>query len=104
MRGITVVYHWEDGQWWADSPDPELETFVAGGRTLDETRRLAAEGAAFHLAEQVALTEVYEDGVLVVPDDPNPQVRLRGDELISPSTGTTTRPVAVSLRSPPAPP
>lgn len=60
MRRVTVVYHYEDGNWWADSPDPELETFVAGGRNLDETRKLAQEGAEFHLGTAVTLTELFD--------------------------------------------
>jgi predicted RNase H-like HicB family nuclease len=60
MRQVTVVYHCEDGVWWADSPTPGLETFVAGGGSLDETRRLAREGAAFHLGDKVRVTELYD--------------------------------------------
>lgn len=60
MRSVTVVYHSEDGNWWADSPTPGLETFVAGGGALDETRRLAREGLEFYLGDEPLLTELYE--------------------------------------------
>jgi len=60
MRRVTVIYHYEDGNWWAESPDPDLATFVAGGRTLEETRSLAHEGAEFQLEEQVSLNELFE--------------------------------------------
>jgi predicted RNase H-like HicB family nuclease len=59
MRTVTVVYHCESGTWWADSPDTGLETFVAGGGTLDETRKLATEGLEFHLSEAVTLDEYF---------------------------------------------
>jgi predicted RNase H-like HicB family nuclease len=57
---VTVVYHCEAGEWWADSPDAGLETFVAGGRSLEETRRLAREGLEFHLGEVVSTDELFE--------------------------------------------
>jgi predicted RNase H-like HicB family nuclease len=60
MRQVTIVYHYEDGNWWADSPDPDLTTFIAGGRSLEETRRLAHEGAEFHLNEDVTVIELFE--------------------------------------------
>ncbi len=60
MRRVTVVYHYEDGNWWAESPTRGLETFVAGGRTLEETRQLAHEGAEFHLGDKVAVSEYFD--------------------------------------------
>lgn len=60
MRTVTVVYHCEDGNWWADSPTPGLETFVAGGESITETRRLAEEGLEFYLGEEVRLDELFE--------------------------------------------
>lgn len=60
MRLVTVVYHYEDGQWWADSPLAGLETFVAGGRDLQETRQLAREGAEFHLGTPIRLKELFD--------------------------------------------
>jgi predicted RNase H-like HicB family nuclease len=60
MRQVTVIYHYEDGTWWAESSTPGLETFVAGGGSLDETRRLAREGAEFHLQDKVRLAELFD--------------------------------------------
>jgi hypothetical protein len=59
MRKITVIYHCEAGRWWGESPDPGLETFVAGGRDLGETRALANEGLEFHLGEPVLIEEYF---------------------------------------------
>jgi predicted RNase H-like HicB family nuclease len=36
MLSVRVHYHYEDGVWWADSPD--VEGFYAGGDTYGETR------------------------------------------------------------------
>ncbi len=104
MRSVTVVYHCEDGSVWADSPDPGLETFVAGGRSFEETRRLAAEGLVFHLGEQVALTEVFEDGVLIDQHNLPQPVAIEGSVFTAPESRTTTRPVAVSFSQAPARP
>ncbi len=60
MRRVTVVYHCEAGSWWAESTTPGLETFVAGAETLDETRRLAREGAALYIGDKVRLTEYFD--------------------------------------------
>jgi hypothetical protein len=98
MRSVTVVYHCEDGNVWADSPDPGLGTFVAGGRSFEETRRLAAEGLAFHLGEQVSLTEVFEDGVLVDLYGLAGSVAIESSAFAAPESRTTTRPATVSLR------
>jgi predicted RNase H-like HicB family nuclease len=75
MRTVTMIYHCEAGTWWGDSPDPGLETFVAGGRSLDETRLLAQEGLEFHLGEQVHIEEYFApDSTLtrleIEPDSP----------------------------------
>jgi predicted RNase H-like HicB family nuclease len=72
MRRVTIVYHYESGSWWGDSPDPGLETFVAGGESLDETRKLAREGAGFHLGEKVALAERYDPQHVVTRLDVDP--------------------------------
>ena len=47
MRAITVFYHQEDGDWWAESPD--LSGFGAAGRSLAEVRRLVRDGLPFYL-------------------------------------------------------
>jgi len=96
MRFVTVVYHSEMGSWWADSPDPGLETFVAGGGSLEETRRVAGEGLEFHLGDRVTMTELFEDGspvesplaVLLVSVDANGLDR---------KCHTATQPAMISL-------
>ena len=60
MREVTVVYHYEAGNWWAESTTPGLETFAAGDESLDETRRLAREGAEFYLEDRVRLNELFD--------------------------------------------
>jgi hypothetical protein len=98
MRSVTVVYHCEDGTFWADSPDRGLATFVAGGRSFEETRRLAADGLRFHLGEQVCLTEIFEDGVLVDLYGLPGSVAVEDSAFAAPITFTTTRPATLSLR------
>jgi predicted RNase H-like HicB family nuclease len=44
---VTVIYHYEDGNWWADSP--EVERWSAAAPDLDDLVRLATEGVAFAL-------------------------------------------------------
>ena len=91
MRTVTVVYHCESGNWWADSPDPGLESFTAGGRNLEETQRLAAEGLEFHLGEKVAMAELWpvtiDDGPFAVQEP-----------------ATATRPLLVRLAMAPVQP
>jgi predicted RNase H-like HicB family nuclease len=65
MHKVTVVYHCEDGGWWAESSSPGLETFVAGGGSLEEAKRMAREGLEFHLGGQVKLTELFEPASVV---------------------------------------
>lgn len=103
MRTVTVVYHSEMGSWWADSRDPGLETFVAGGDTLDETRRLAGEGLEFHLGDKVALIEMFEDGTPVERPLPDPPVSIDTSGLAR-ADQTATVPVAISLGIAPARP
>jgi len=104
VRKVNVVYHCEDGNWWADSPDDGLETFVAGGRSFEETRRLAWEGLEFHLEEEVSLIEVLEDGAPV--DAPGYMtaravVALTGPGDILAKSSTSSRAVTVPLAQAP---
>jgi predicted RNase H-like HicB family nuclease len=97
MRTVTVIYHCEDGKWWGDSPDAGLETFVAGGRTLDETRALAQEGLEFHLSEVVRIEEYFAPG--------NTLTRIEVDHdspLIASGAGTSSG--ASGLKVPPLAP
>jgi predicted RNase H-like HicB family nuclease len=57
---VTVVYHYEDGLWWAESPD--VPEFSGGGNTFQEARERAREGLAFALNRRiVSLDERLDD-------------------------------------------
>lgn len=58
MTTVRVEYHCEADQWWADSVD--VEGWVAGAETLEETRDLVKEGLAFFLdVDDLDLLESY---------------------------------------------
>jgi predicted RNase H-like HicB family nuclease len=58
-NAVTVVYHYEDGLWWFESPDvPELS---GGGNTLREAQGRATEGLAFVLERSVKVDERFDD-------------------------------------------
>ncbi|SRR6266567_1895508 len=103
MRTVTVVYHSETGSWWADSPDVGLETFVAGGGSLDETRRLAGEGLEFYLGDKVALVELFEDRTPVEAPLTTPPVSIDASGLDLPNN-TATMPAVVFLTAAPVQP
>jgi predicted RNase H-like HicB family nuclease len=65
MRTVVVVYHHEEGQWWAESPESGLEGFVAGGPTLDEARHQAQEGLEFYLKARVRIDERFDSSSIV---------------------------------------
>lgn len=52
---VSVVFHHEDGKWWAEAPD--VPDYVAGANTLDELRTLVKEGLEFHLGRPVDIVE-----------------------------------------------
>lgn len=52
---VSVVFHHEDGKWWAEAPD--VPDYVAGANTLDELRILVKEGLEFHLGRPVEIVE-----------------------------------------------
>lgn len=58
METVTVVYHYEDGTWWAEAP--AVPGFVAGAPTFDEMRALTHDGVAFALEEEVSLDERFD--------------------------------------------
>lgn len=45
MNTARVIYHYEAGAWWAESPD--VPRWSAAGETFHEVRRLAEEGIPF---------------------------------------------------------
>lgn len=58
MRDVTVVYHFEDGSWWAEAD--EAPGFVAGASTFEQMRTLTREGLALEFDEPVALDERFD--------------------------------------------
>jgi len=52
---IHLVYHHEDGGWWAESFG--LPSLYAGGDTLDDARELARQVVAEEVGSAVTLTE-----------------------------------------------
>ena len=56
MATATVIYHYDDPGWWAESP--EVPEYSAFGDSLDEVRMLAHEGLPF----------AVEDDALIVVD------------------------------------
>jgi predicted RNase H-like HicB family nuclease len=53
MDSVRVIYHHEDGTWWAESPD--VEGWSAAGDTYAEVRALAVEGIPFALDRDAEL-------------------------------------------------
>jgi predicted RNase H-like HicB family nuclease len=50
MMTARVIYHYEDGSWWAESPD--VPRWSAAGETFNEVRKLAEEGIPFATQEE----------------------------------------------------
>ena len=59
MDAVTVVYHYEDGLWWAESP--EVPEFSGGGNTYVEAQAAARDGLAFALEHPVVLDERLDE-------------------------------------------
>lgn len=60
MRTIHVVYHHEEGSWWAESDD--MPGWTAIGGSLREIRRLVREGIGiFFEGVEIDLRESYAD-------------------------------------------
>lgn len=60
MSAVTVKYHHEDCEWWAESDD--VAGFSAVGSSIDEVRTLAKEGLAFYLEREVEIVEELANG------------------------------------------
>jgi predicted RNase H-like HicB family nuclease len=60
MERIHVIYHHEDGSWWAESPDVKGWTAVADGYA--EIVKLVEEGIPFALEREVELEHVLPAG------------------------------------------
>lgn len=65
MNQITVTYHHEEGQWWAEAL--ELEGFTVVGRSFIEIQQLVYEGVAFYLDDApFSLVERIDSGATLV--------------------------------------
>ncbi len=60
MDTIRVIYHHEDGSWWAESPD--VERWYAAGDTYAEVLELAQEGIPFALGHDAELQHYVPAG------------------------------------------
>lgn len=52
---VGVVYHFENGSWWADSDD--APGYYAGADTLEQLREYVHEGLEFHFEDSVVISE-----------------------------------------------
>lgn len=57
METVRVIYHHEDGSWWAESPD--VERWYAAGDTYSEVAKLAEEGIPFALERDDVVLEHF---------------------------------------------
>ena len=55
MVEIAVIYHEEDGLWWADSE--QVPGWAAGGNSREEVRERVLEGLPFFLDDDVVIDE-----------------------------------------------
>jgi predicted RNase H-like HicB family nuclease len=70
---VRVVYHFEDGSWWADSED--APGYYAGAEGLEELRKLVQEGLEFHFEDSVNVSdEAFE---VVTRTRPRDDVEVR---------------------------
>jgi len=60
MERIRVIYHHEEGSWWAESPDVKGWTAVAD--TYEEIAKLVEEGIPFALEREVELEHILPAG------------------------------------------
>lgn len=75
---VRVVYHFEDGSWWADSED--APGYYAGAESLEELRKLVHEGLEFHFEDSVNVSdEVFE---VVTRTHPRDDVEVRQTVLV----------------------
>jgi predicted RNase H-like HicB family nuclease len=60
MERIRVIYHHEDGSWWAESP--EVKGWTAVADSYAEIVKLVEEGIPFALEREVELEHVLPAG------------------------------------------
>ena len=57
MDRIRVIHHYEDGSWWAESPD--VPEWTAAADTYEDAHRLAEEGIRFALERDDVAVEHF---------------------------------------------
>jgi predicted RNase H-like HicB family nuclease len=57
METVRVIYHHEDGSWWAESPD--VDRWYAAGDNYAEVAKLAEEGIPFALERDDVVLEHF---------------------------------------------
>lgn len=86
MTRVHVIYHYEPGGWWADSP--ELSGWTATADSIDELRALAEEGVRFALDDSSVFIEHQledaSDSTEVTYDFVLRQTKTRSGEGVSP--------------------
>lgn len=60
MEPVRVIYHNEEGAWWAESPDVKGWTAIAD--TYDEIVKLVEDGIPFALEREVELEHILPPG------------------------------------------
>lgn len=60
METVRIIYHHEDGGWWAESPD--VDGWSAAGETYAEVVKLAEEGVPFALGHAATLEHYVPAG------------------------------------------
>lgn len=67
VKSVKIVYHRDEGAWWADSPD--MPGFSAVGDTFDDTRKLALEDIPFYFDgnRPDIVDERMENGASLMP-------------------------------------
>lgn len=80
---MRVIYHLEDGTWWAESPD--VAGFTAVGEALPQLRREVREALSFYLS-----TDEFELFEQLANGEPVRELTFMSEVLWFPSTYVTT--------------
>lgn len=105
VKSVKIVYHRDEGAWWADSPD--MPGFSAVGDTFDDTRKLALEDIPFYFDgnRPDIVDERMENGASLMPGSvmffPRPEesrieVKRNGDGIGSIVNANRTRSLQVA--------
>lgn len=105
VKSVKIVYHRDEGAWWADSPD--MPGFSAVGDTFDDTRKLVLEGILFYFDgnRPDIVDERMENGASLMPCSvmffPRPaesriEVKRNGDGIGSIVNANQTRSLQVA--------